>query len=90
MHPARFLSPQDVREIVLHYIEHQLKNGNTFMLALMDRAFKSIFAYPLPFKVSELVASNLLALCQNFGVPHDIRIDAGGNFTSEVMKHSRR
>ena len=71
----------------LHDMKHESQQGNKFMLVIVDRASKFIFAFPLPSKVSEQVASNLLTLCLTFGVPQEIRSDAGGEFTSDVMKH---
>ena len=57
------------------------------MLVVVDRASEFVFAFPLPSKVSQQVASNLLSLCLTFGVLQEIRSDAKGEFTSEVMKH---
>lgn len=86
MLPARFLLPWDVLEIyLLHDMENKSKDGDKFMLLVVARASKLILPFPLPSEMSDPVASNLLTLCLTFEVSQEIRRDAGGEFSSDVM-----
>ena len=57
MLPARFLLPWDVLELYIHDMKYKSVQGNKFMLPVADRAFKLVFAFPLPSKVSQQLAS---------------------------------
>ncbi|CAM9814812.1 unnamed protein product, partial [Sphacelaria rigidula] len=61
--------------------------GNRYLLIIVDRATKFLFASPLAAKLTVPVAKCLLKLFLTFGVPYFSRSDAGGEFTSEVVNH---
>lgn len=79
MLPARVLLPLDAFEIDLHDMNHDPRDGNKFILVLVDRDSKFILACPEPSKASEPVASKLLTLCLTLGVACKIRSNAGGS-----------
>ena len=67
---------------------HQVSaTGNRYLLIVVDRASKFIFAYPLQSKGAVEVSRKLLDLMLTFGVPLSLRSDAGGEFTASVVKH---
>ncbi|CAM9478629.1 unnamed protein product, partial [Sphacelaria rigidula] len=76
MRPARFLRAWEVSA-----------SGNRYLLIIVDRATKFLFASPLAAKIAVPVAKCLLKLFLTFGVPYILRSDAGGEFTSEVVNH---
>ena len=87
MLPARFLEPWGVLEMEIHDIGARSEAGNRFLLVIVDRASKFLFAYPLPDKSAEGVAKKLLELLLTFGVPSSLRSDPGTEFTAEVVQH---
>ena len=52
--------------------------GNRYMLVVVDRAIRNLFAYPLGSKDCVGVARKLLELMLTFGVTMSIMSDAGG------------
>ena len=87
MLPARFLEPWEVLEVDLQRIPNTSEAGNEYLLLVVDKASRFLFAYPLPSKEALGVARLLLDLCLTFGVPSFIRADGGGEFTAPVMEH---
>ena len=49
------------------YMGARSEAGNKYLLVIMDRASKFLFAYPLPNKTAENVAKKLLELPLNSG-----------------------
>ena len=49
MMPARFLRPWEVLEMDIQDLKQESQAGNGYMLVVVDRASKCLFAYPLPF-----------------------------------------
>jgi len=62
------------------------KNGNKYVLVLMDYATKWPEAFPLQNVESQTVVQCLLDLTSRFGVPQEILTDNGSNFTSKTME----
>ena len=87
MLPARFLQPLEVLEMDIHDMGARLEAGNKHLLAIVDRASKFLFAYPLPNETAENVANKLLELLLTFGIPLSLRSDPGTEFTAEVVQH---
>jgi len=87
MMPARFLRPWEVLEMDIQDLKQESQDGNRYLLVVVDRASKFLFAYPLPSKDAVGVSRKLLELLLTFGVPLSIRSDAGGEFTAQVVKH---
>ena len=61
--------------------------GNKYLLIIVDRASKFLFAYPLPNKTVENVAKKLLELLLIFGIPLSLPSDPGTEFTAKVVHH---
>ena len=61
--------------------------GNKYLLLVVDRASKPLFAYPLPNKTTENVAKKLLELLLTFGILLSLRSDPGTEFTGETVHH---
>ena len=88
MLPVRFLRPWQVLEMDIHDMEARSEAGSKHLLAIVDRARKFLFAYPLPNKTTaENVAKKLLELLLTFGIPLSLRSDPGTEFTAEVVQH---
>ena len=87
MMPARFLRPWEVLEMDIQDLKQESQDGNRYLLVVVDRASKFLFAYPLPSKDAVGVSRKLLELLLTFGVPLSIRSDAGGEFTAQMVKH---
>ena len=85
--PARLLWPWEALEMDLQDMKQVSSAGNTYMLVVVDRASRSVFAYPLESKDSVGVARKLLELFLTFGVPLSIRGDAGGEFAAKVVAY---
>ena len=47
MMPARFLRPWEVLEMDIQDLKHESQDGNRYLLVVVDRASKFLFAYPL-------------------------------------------
>ena len=87
MMPARLLRPWDMLEMDLQDMKQVSSAGNRYLLIVVDRASRFLFAYPLESKDSVGVARKFLELILTFGVPLSIRSDAGGEFTAKVVAH---
>ena len=61
--------------------------GNRYLLVVVDRASKFLFAFALPTKETVGVSRKLLELILIFGLPLSIRCDPGRENTSEIMEH---
>lgn len=64
-------------EIDLHCGQHR------YLLVVVDRATKFLFAFPLAANITEPVAKLFLT----FGMPYFLRSDPGWEFTLEVVNH---
>ena len=62
------------------------KQGNRYILVLMDYATKWPEAYPMRAVDSESVARTLIDIFSRLGVPDELLTDNGSNFTSRLMK----
>ena len=62
------------------------KNGNSYILVVIDYATKWPEAYAIPNTTSETVISCLLDLTTHLGTPSEILSDNGTNFVSKTMK----
>ena len=62
------------------------KQGNRYILVLMDYATKWPEAYPMKAVDSESVARTLIDIFARLGVPDELLTDNGSNFTSRLMK----
>ena len=71
----------------LQDMKHIYSAGNRYMLIVVDRDSRFLFAYPLVSKDSAGVTRKLLELLLTFGVPMSIRSDEGGEFTAKVLAH---
>ena len=69
------------------YMGARSEAGNKYLLVIMDRASKFLFAYPLPNKTAENVAKKLLELPLTFGIPLSLHSDPGTEFTAKVVQH---
>ena len=87
MMPSRLLWPWEVLEMDLQDMKQVSSAGNRYLLVVVDRASRFVFAYPLESKDSVGVARKLMELLLTFGVPLSIRSDAGGEFTAKVVAH---
>ena len=85
--PARFLKPWEVLEKDIHDMGARLKAGNKYLLIVVDRASKFLFAYLLPSKTVQNVAKKLLELLLRFGIPLSLRSDLGTEFTAKLVQH---
>ena len=61
--------------------------GNKYLLVIVDRASKFLFAYTLLNNTAENVAKKLLKRLLTFGIPLSLRSDPGMEFTAEVVQH---
>ena len=87
MMPAWLLCPWEVLEMDLQEMKKVSSAGRRYLLVVVDRASRFLFAYPLEFKGSVGVARKLLELMPKLGVPMSTRSDAGGEFTAKVVAH---
>lgn len=87
MLPARLLQPWEVLEIDIQDMKVTSKEGNRYVLVIVDRASKFLVAYALPSKEALGVSQKLFQLLLMFGLPMSIRCDAGGEFTAAVTQH---
>ena len=71
----------------IHDMGARSEAGNRYLIVIVDRASKLLFAYPLPTKSAEGVAKKLLELLLTFGIPLYLRSDPGTEFTAEVIQH---
>ena len=71
---ARFLRPWEILEVDIQYLKQESQDGNRYLLVVVDRASKLLFAYPLPSKGCHRGKS------QAVGTPPDIR---GATINSE-------
>ena len=85
--PARFLKPWEVLEKDIHDMGARLKAGNKYLLIVVDRASKFLFACLLPSKTVQNVAKKLLELLLRFGIPLSLRSDLGTEFTAKLVQH---
>ena len=60
------------------------KAGNKYLLVVVNRTSKFLFAYPLPNKTADNIVKKLLELLLTFGIPLSLRSDPGTMFTAEV------
>ena len=79
MMPAKFLRPWEVLEMDIQDLKQESRDGLRYLLVVVDRAGKFLFAYSLPLKDAVGVSRKLLELLLTFGVPLSIRSDAGGS-----------
>ena len=61
--------------------------GNKYILVVVDRTSKFLFAYPLPNKTTENVAKKVLELLLTFGIPFSLRSEPGMEFVADVVQH---
>ena len=87
MLPARFLKTWEVLEIDIHDMGARSVAGNKYLLVIVDRASKFLFACPLANKTAKNVAKKLLELLLTFGISLSLRSDPGTEFTAEVVQH---
>ena len=79
MLPARFVESWKVLDVDFQIFPNTSQAGtNEYLLLLVDKAWKFLFAYPLPSKEAHGVGRILLDLCRMFGVSSFIRADGGG------------
>lgn len=76
--------------MVLYGVNHESRDVNKVMLVVVDTTSIFIFTSPLPSKVRESVASNLLVSCYTSGAPQEILCSVGGERTPGVMKYLRQ
>ena len=57
--PARFLRPWEVLEVEIQDLKQESQAGFRYMLVMVDRASKFLFAYPLPSKGAVGASPNL-------------------------------
>lgn len=63
------------------------KQGNKYILVLVDQFSKWTECYPLPDQTAESIASVLVKdFIAHFGVPLEIHTDQGRNFDGDLMK----
>ncbi|XP_068212146.1 uncharacterized protein [Palaemon carinicauda] len=62
------------------------KSGFTYLLTIMDRAFRFPEAFPMRKITSKVVFEKLIEFFSRYGLPHKIQTDCGTNFTSKVFK----
>ena len=87
MMPVKFLRPWEVLEMDTQDLKQKSQDGNRYLLVVVDRASKFLFADPLPSKNAVGVSRELLELLLTFGAPLSIRSDARGKFTAQAVKH---
>ena len=87
MLPARFLRPWEALEMDILDMKTVSYKGNRYLLVIVDRATKFLFAFPLPTKETLNVSKKLLELILIFGLPFSIRCDGGREFVSTIMEH---
>ena len=87
MPPARFLKPWECFEMDIHDMGARLEAGNKYLLDLVTRDSKLLFAYPLPNEIAKNVAKKVLKLLLTFGIPLSLRGDPGTEFTADVVQH---
>ena len=85
MLPSRFLQPWEVLEIDFQDMHRTSASGNRYILLIVDRASKFLFAFPTPTKEAAPVSRIMLNLCLTFGIPKAIRSDKGGEFAATVV-----
>ncbi len=63
------------------------KNGNKYILVIIDQFTKWVEAYAIPHQGSELVARKLVMdFITTFGVPLELHTDQGSNFQSVLFR----
>ena len=87
MMPARLLWPWKMLEMDLHDMKQVSSAENRYILLVVDRANRFVFAYALQSKDSVGVARKLLELLLTFGVPLSIRSDGGREFAAKLVAH---
>ena len=85
MLPARFLRSGEVLEVDIQDTGVKSDAGNKVLPVAVEKASKSLFAFPLPTKETRGVARKLLEVMLTFGLPLYVRSDPGSEFTAEVM-----
>ena len=60
---------------------------NKYLLVVVERISKFLFAYPLPNKTAENVAKKLFELLLAFGIPPSLHSDPGTEFTADFVLH---
>ena len=70
----------------IHGMGARSEGGNKYLLIVVDRANKFLFAYLLPNKTAENMAKKLLKLLLTFGISLSLRSDPGTEFTAEVVQ----
>ena len=83
---ARFLRRWEVLEMDIQDLKQELRDGNRYLLVVVDRASKFLFAYPLTSTDATGASRKPLELLLAFGVPLSIRSDAGEEFKAQVVK----
>ena len=61
--------------------------GNKYLLVVVERVSKFLFAYPLPNKTAENVAKKRFELLLAFEIPPSLRSDPGTEFTADFVLH---
>ena len=87
MLPGRFLRPGDIFEMDTQDIGQRTEAGNRYLLTVVHKASKFLFAFPLPTKETLGVARALLDLIFTFGLPVLLRSYPGTEFTTELVGH---
>lgn len=86
MLPARFLQPSEVLDKDFRSGAHTSAEGNKYLLLVVDKVSRFLFAYPLRTREADREARHLFDLCLSFGVPACIRAGGWGEFTATVIK----
>ena len=60
--------------------------GNKYLLVVVNRAGKFLFACPLPNKVANNVGKKLLEILLTFEIPLSLRKDPGPKFPADVVQ----
>ena len=84
---ARFLRPWEVLEMDIHDMGEKSGTGNEYLLVIVDKASKFLFAYSLPTKADSNVAKKVLNFILTFGVTLSLHRDPGTEFTADVVAH---
>ena len=90
MLPARFLKFWDVLKIDIQDMGATPKAGDKYLLVVVDRASKFLFAHSIPNKTAENVAKTLLEFLLIFGIPLSLRNDPGTELTADIAQDLRK
>ena len=60
---------------------------NKYLLVVVERVSKFLFAYPLPNKTAENMAKKLFELLLAFGIPLSLHSDLVTEFTADLVLH---